>query len=317
MKPRAGLGAACKRSGLGLAVVLLTATAHPTSASAPSLSDRLLGIDRSTVWTPGQQIPVKFATHHPQGMVKIGQDFFVSSVEIKRRTARYPEARNGYDRDAGAGVGHLFKIGPDGALQGDLRLGDDVAYHPGGIDYDGEFIWVAVAEYRPNSHAIVYRVDPRTLTATEVLRVDDHIGAVAYDRRSRTLHGASWGGRRFYTWNLGREGRVSRPRVTTNLSHYIDYQDCKYLDPARMLCSGLADYRPPPPAPPFALGGWEIVDLRDHRPVWQAPVSLWAPSGRPMTQNPFFVEPRAGGLRAYFMPEDDRSTIYAYDLLEP
>ena len=31
-------------------------------------------------------------------------------------------------------------------------------YHPGGIDYDGRHIWVPVAEYRPNSRSIIYRV---------------------------------------------------------------------------------------------------------------------------------------------------------------
>jgi hypothetical protein len=34
-----------------------------------------------------------------------------------------------------------------------------------------------------------------------------------------------------------------------------------------------------------------------------------------MTHNPVWIEsPVAGGLRAYFMPEDDRSTLYIYDV---
>jgi hypothetical protein len=32
-----------------------------------------------------------------------------------------------------------------------------------------------------------------------------------------------------------------------------------------------------------------------------------------MTHNPVWVEPSAAGVRAYFMPEDDRSTVYVYD----
>ena len=36
-------------------------------------------------------------------------------------------------------------------------------YHPGGIDYDGEYIWGPVAEYRPNSESIIYKVDAETL----------------------------------------------------------------------------------------------------------------------------------------------------------
>nr|QQZ50347.1 hypothetical protein JKL49_01040 [Phenylobacterium glaciei] len=160
-----------------------------------------------------------------------------------------------------------------------------------------------MAEYRPDSTAIVYRVDPATLTATEVLRVADHIGAVSYDRRTRRLQGVSWGGRRFYTWKLAANGVASAPKVVRNPSSYIDYQDCHSLSEGRMLCSGLADYRAPKAS--LSLGGLEIVDLKDQRPVWQAPVPLWAPSGRPMTQNPVFVEAAAAGVRAWFMPDDD------------
>ena len=311
------IGGASRLSRLGIALLALAATGSLAVAAPNSLADRLMRIDRSTVWTPVGETPVLFATHHPQGMVRIGQDFFVSSVDIQRRTVRYPKPRDGHDRDAGSGVGHLFKIGADGALLGDLRLGEGDVYHPGGIDYDGQFIWVGVAEYRPNSRAIIYRVDPRTLTATEVLRVADHNGAVAYDRRRRTLHGVSWGGRLFYSWRLARGGGVSAPVVVANRSHYIDYQDCRHLGRASMLCSGLAEYQPAPPGAPFALGGWEIVDLKDHRPIWQAPILLWAASGRPMTQNPFCVEWTAVGVRAYFMPDDDRSTIYAYNAVLP
>ena len=33
-----------------------------------------------------------------------------------------------------------------------------------------------------------------------------------------------------------------------------------------------------------------------------------------MTQNPFWVESTATGLRAYFMPEDGKSTLYIYEV---
>ncbi len=172
-----------------------------------------------------------------------------------------------------------------------------------------------MAEYRPDSAAIIYRVDPVTLKATEVLRVADHIGAVSYDRKTRLLQGVSWGGRRFYTWELTPGGKASALTVALNPTSYIDYQDCHGLGGRRMLCSGLADYRAPKGS--LALGGLEIVDLKDHRPAWQAPVPLWAPSGRPMTQNPVFVEATAAGVRAWFMPDDDHSTLFAYEAAVP
>jgi hypothetical protein len=270
-----------------------------------------MAIDRATAWTPAGEIPVQFPTFHPQGMVRINGEFFVSSVEVRRAPAPDPKQPGG--RDAGAGVGHLFRISADGRLIADLVLGEGDAYHPGGIDYDGRYIWVPVAEYRPDSRAIIYRVDPRAMTASVVLRAADHIGAVVHDRQSDTLHGVSWGARRFYDWRLSARGEASAPTVFANRSSYIDYQDCHGLTARRMLCSGLAGYRGPTPGVPFQLGGWEIVDLADHRPVWQSPIPLWAPSGRAMTQNPFYAEATASGVRAWFMPDDNRSTIYVYD----
>jgi len=299
----------------GLLLGLIGLLAASPAFGAPSLAQALLGIDRTTVWALAGAIPVQFPTFHPQGMVRIGGDFYVSSVEVRRAPAPDPKQPGG--RDAGAGVGHLFRISAEGALLADLILGEGDAYHPGGIDYDGRDIWVPVAEYRPDSRAIVYRVDPRTMTATVVLRAADHIGAVVHDRQTGRLHGVSWGARRFYDWTLSSSGKASPPRVFANGSSYIDYQDCHGLEAGRMLCSGLASYPAPAGGAPFQLGGWEVVDLNDHRPVWQAPISLRASSGRVMTQNPFFAEATASGVRAWFMPDDNRSTIYVYDSTGP
>jgi hypothetical protein len=231
---------------LGLTAALL---ASPVLA-APDLAQRLMNLDRGAAWTPAAAIPVQFPTFHPQGMVRIGADFFVSSVEVKRAPAPSPGQPGG--RDAGAGVGHLFKISADGALLADLILGEGDAYHPGGVDYDGRFIWVPVAEYRPDSHAIVYRVDPRAMTATVVLRAADHIGAIVHDRQTGRLHGVSWGARRFYDWDLSPGGKASAPRVFANHASYIDYQDCHGLGGRLMLCSGLASYRAPAAGAPAA-----------------------------------------------------------------
>ena len=38
-----------------------------------------------------------------------------------------------------------------------------------------------MAEYRPNSRAIIYRVDPATMKATEVFRFADHIGGIVHN----------------------------------------------------------------------------------------------------------------------------------------
>jgi hypothetical protein len=307
-----------------LHLVLLAAALSTAAVAAPAnaetdLAGRVQKLTRSTKWTQAQAIKLPFKTFHPQGMVKIGDDFYISSVDIQTPTTRYPELREGYDRDTGKGQGHLFKIGPDGKLLGDLVLGEGSIYHPGGIDYDGTHIWVPVAEYRPNSQAIIYKVDPKTMKAEEVFRFKDHIGGIVHDAQNKSLHGVSWGSRRFYAWPLGSDGKVTNASAkpeelrVMNPAQYIDYQDCHSVGAGRMLCGGLNAYKASADGPVFRLGGLEMVDLKDNRPVWQVPVELWSPSGLPMTQNPFFVEATTEGLRAYFMPDDDDSTLFLYD----
>jgi hypothetical protein len=303
-------------------LMAMAATAVPGAQRdlRSAIGDRVTALTRDSSWKLVESIPIKFTTHHPQGMVKIGGAIFVSSVEIKARTRRFPQPVDGYDRDAGEGAGHLFKIDMAGNLVADLTLGEGTIYHPGGIDYDGTHIWVPVAEYRPNSRSILYRVDPATMKATEMFRFADHIGAVVRNTDENTLHGVSWGSRRVYRWTLGADGKVTNGHTppeklrTLNPSHYVDYQDCKYAGRRRMLCTGVAEMRQSPDALPFRLGGIDLVSLTDGRPLHQAPVLLWTAGGLDMTHNAVWVDSIAAGLRAYFMPEDDKSTIYVYEV---
>jgi hypothetical protein len=303
-------------AGAIVAAVLPAASAGPGSA----LADRLMKLTRDSTWKLAASVPLTFTTHHPQGMVKVGDTFFVSSVEVKVPTRRLATPEGSYDRSAGEGVGHLFKFDKAGNLLGDLRLGEGSIYHPGGIDYDGTSIWVPVAEYRPNSRSIVYRVDPVRMRATEVFRFADHIGAVIHNTDDNTLHGVSWGSRRFYRWTLGRDGKVTNAAEppatlrTLNSSFYVDYQDCKYAGGRRMLCTGVTELRQSPDARPFRLGGIDLIDLRDGRPLHQVPLQLWTADGLDMTHNPVWLEPSATGIRGYFMPEDNTSTLYIYEV---
>jgi hypothetical protein len=301
--------------------VAVAATCAGLAADDRSVvADRVRLLTRESRWISVASLPIRFRTFHPQGMVKIGSTFFVTSVEVRVPTKRFPTPVNGYDRDAGAGVGHLFKIDRDGNLAGSVVLGEGDAYHPGGIDYDGRHIWVPVSEYRPDSRSIVYRVDPNTMKAEEVFRYPDSIGAIVHNTDDRTLHGASWGSRRFYRWMMDAAGRVTNADTppaalrTLNPSHYVDYQDCKYVGQRQMLCTGLAELRQSASGPAFRVGGLDLVSLADGRPVHQVPVPLWTSTGTDMTHNPVWIEPSDAGLRAYFMPEDDQSTVYVYDV---
>ncbi len=304
-----------------LAVLAAVTLAGAAQDARPTLADRVVRLTRDSPWIPVAQVRVAFAMHHPQGMVKIGNTFFVSSVEVRVPTRRLPAPGGEYDRDTGEGVAHLFKFDATGNLLADLRLGEGTIYHPGGIDFDGTDLWVPVAEYRPSGRSIVYRVSPADMRATEVLRFADHIGAIVHNTDGRSLHGVSWGSRRFYRWTLGKNGAVTNAAVpperlrTLNTSHYVDYQDCKYAGLHRMLCTGVSELRPSRDAAPVRLGGLDLVDLRDGRPLHQVPVLLWTATGIDMTHNPVWLEPTPAGLRGYFLPEDGNSTLYVYDVL--
>jgi len=305
------------RPGACVVLVALTVSQAGPRSLVP---ERVMTLTRDVVWKPVTSISVGFPTFHPQGMVKIGETFYVTSVEVKVPTTRLPDPVDGYDRDTGQGIGHLFKIDRRGRLLADLPLGEGAIYHPGGIDYDGTSIWAPVAEYRPNSRSIIYRIDPARMQAVAVLRFADHIGAVVHNTDDNTLHGVSWGSRRFYRWTLDKGGKVTNADVPAdklrviNVSHYVDYQDCKYVGGRRMLCSGVTEIRQRSDAQPFRLGGLDLLDLTAGRPLHQVPVLLWTAGGVDMTHNPVWIESTATGLRGYFMPEDNSSTIYIYDV---
>jgi hypothetical protein len=306
---------------LRLALMALS-LAGPAAAQEGGVPERLAALSRGAAWQPAGVIPLAFNTHHPQGMARVGDRFFLSSVEIIARTERYPAPREGLDRSAGEGRGHLFEIDAEGRLLRGITLGEGSIYHPGGIDFDGTHLWVPVAEYRPNSRSIIYRVDPATMQAEAMFRFGDHVGGLVRDVASNTLHGVSWGSRRFYAWPLDGAGRptnlATAPEALRrpNPSHYIDYQDCHSVGPGLALCGGLNAYRPRgSQGPVFALGGVELVDLARGAPVFQLPVEHWTESGLPMTQNPFAVAARGtNGLRFWFAPEDERTRIYIFDV---
>ncbi len=275
------------------------------------LSQRLRMITAKTTWTLVDQIKLSFKTFHCQGMVKIDQDFWVSSVEMA--------IKSDGTIDRSKGKGHLFRIDPTGRLLADIPIGTETIFHPSGIDFDGQYIWIAAAEYRPDSHAIIYRCDPLKMQLQEIFQWPDHIGAITRNKDTNTLHGISWGSRKWYRWELDHSSNFipsdpSRSRPAINPSFYIDYQDNQYLGNDEVLYTGLSVYKKSDGSV-FALGGLEIVDLRLQLPVHQVPIQLWSPAtGAVITQNPSYFElTLQSRIRAHFLPDDNDSTLYIYE----
>ena len=310
----------CICSIIALMFSMVSAQDTPNIAQSETIVQSFTELTNSSKWQLVDQVKLDFQTYHPQGLVKIGDDFYISSVKKIVSPKKFKTPQGGYDRTTGEGVGYLFKFDKQGELVSKVTLGEGSIYHPGGIDFDGRFIWVPVAEYRPNSQSIIYRVNPETWEVRKIFHCDDHIGGLAYNWRDNTLHGVSWGSRKFYTWtpekgHSWQEDQEEPPHtMSLNGSHYIDYQDCQFLEEKYMLCGGLNKYSFPKIGR-VAFGGLELVDLELQVALHQVPVLLYSKATRPMTQNPFFVERYHDHLRFYFVPDDNDSILYIYDAL--
>ncbi|GAA0957150.1 DUF6454 family protein [Kribbella koreensis] len=255
---------------------------------------------RSTAWTQVARIPLKFPTYHPQGFALVGDRIYLSSVEVLEAPVPYPVPVDGYDRTPGKGIGHVFVLDRQGNLLKDIRVGEGTAYHPGGIDYDGENVWVPAAEYRPNSRGIVYKINPRTYRVSEQFRVKDHVGGVVRDRRTGLVHGVSWGSRTLYAWTAAGKQVDKQP----NQSHLLDYQDCDYVGRSKQLCGGVTGLKTPTGGN-FELGGLALLDLNDdNRILHEIPFPAYSTAGHSVTRNPVALEVDGSKLRLFTAPDD-------------
>ena len=286
----------------GLGAAASAARDSGSSTQDEPLASAFQNVSRSTTWTKTGTQRLDFNTHHPQAMEVAGDRIYLSSVEIIEPTQKFPQPVDGYDRTPGKGVGHLFVLRKDGTLIKDIVLGEGDMYHPGGLDVDqnGD-IWLPVAEYRPDSHAIVYKVDPETFEAQEMFRVEDHVGGVVRDQETGRIVGQSWGSRRFHEWTT--DGR-QRARWL-NDSHFVDYQDCEYVASRKALCSGIAGLPAQPSAStPYELGGFALLDLGTRSILHEVPTQLWSTAGHVVTRNPTDLDAAGNHLTMYAAPDD-------------
>jgi len=288
--------------------VALGQAAGSEAATAPAADGDLArdfgAVDRNTVWNEVDRLKLDFPTFHPEGLVVTDNRIFLSSVEVIEPTQKYPSPVGGYDRTPGKGVGHLFVMNREGELQKDIVLGEGDMYHPGGISYDGTDVWVPVAQYRPDSSAIIYKVNAQSLKATEQFRVQDHIGGIVRDETTGHLVGNNWGSRRFYDWRP--DG--STTSAWANPSHFVDYQDCQYVASAKMLCGGVTNLPQTPAAggagATYELGGMALIDLHTHAILHEVPFQKWSTAGHVMTRNPLKLAADGNRMTMWAAPDN-------------
>lgn len=274
------------------------------------LAENFMQLSRDTAWEQKEKIDLQFNTYHPQGMTKIGDLYYMSSVEIIEKPVKYEKPHDGYDRTTGKGIGHLFVFNSQGKLLKDIELGEGDMYHPGGLGFDGESIWVSVAEYRPNSESIIYKIEPKTMKPQEMFRTNDHIGGILRDGEKGNLKAVSWGSRTFYEFD--QKGKIIRK--AKNPSHFIDYQDCESAGEKNMICSGITEL------PQFGdtsnkyeLGGLALLDMKTMDIKHELPISLISSKGHNAARNPLYLENTDHAIKLYAVPDDDNSSMLVYE----
>ena len=147
--------------------------------------------------------PLGFDAHHVQGIVVTEDHFIFTSVDKPSFAA------------------WVFKLSrADLALVDSRNVADMMDFHPGGLDFDGRFLWIPVAVYSPDSHANMVIADPETLRFKTVFEVHDHIGAAA--RIPGFIVGGNWSCEQFYFWD--KDGILIDKRESPT---GVGYQDCK------------------------------------------------------------------------------------------
>ncbi len=219
---------------------------------------------------------------HVQGLEVAGKHIWVTSVDQVHRKAWLHQ----FDRASGKALRRL-------------EVSDGARFHPGGISISGGSIWVPVAEYRPDSSAVLIEIDAETLAVRRKIPVADHLGCVA--AAGQTLVAGNWNSRLLYVFDLRTSGP---PRVVHNPSS-TQYQDMKFVGRqlvaggSRTLWSGTVDWI-----------DWPSMTI--VRTLRSGAVGVIRPFGR---GGAYTGEGLAmDGRDLYLLPEDGPSRVFHFTL---
>ncbi len=285
--------------------------AKPLSRQGKRVAKALMSTDPNE-WQLVESIDLKFDTYHPQGMLKMGDTFYITTVKVERRPRYTRQGKQVSVMDEGAGKGYLMQFDAGGNLLKCIELCEGAIFHPGGMDFDGRYIWVPITKYYPYSRSLIVRVDVRNHQVEKVCYVDDSIGAIIHDTDNNILVGANWDADEFLTWQLDSALEVKDAELTVaerrhaNTAKHLAIQDSKYIGGGKMVGFGLKN------GPKGRVGGFDVIDTRTFEKLRSADIELRTPCKSIVSGNPSTIEIVGDKMRLYFAPEDNKTTLYIY-----
>jgi hypothetical protein len=110
--------------------LMLALAAVRAAAAPPALGNALLALAPDTTWTVVGRALLDFDAHHPQGLVKWGERFFLTSVQRGIWPLR--------------GHGFVHELTADGHLVRQREIASGAVFQPGGLDFDRTALLKAV-----------------------------------------------------------------------------------------------------------------------------------------------------------------------------
>jgi Family of unknown function (DUF6454) len=238
---------------------------------------------------------------HPQGMEIDAASglLYITAVEmIKERDVarRYP----------GTGRAHLFECNIEGRTVRSVTLTSDyeTEYHPSGMVLIDGTMFIALAQYLPESSATIIKFNVKDWSYEKLFRIQDHVGLVVPNLHDGELLLGNWGSRDYYCTDL--LGNIKSKRQTPCRDN-MEHQDAQLIRCAdgrggMILATGVT-------AVDMQYFGLDVIDIAN----WTIKTSLRWPSAPYMTKggwapftNPTFLWVDSHDrLLALATPDDD------------
>ena len=205
--------------------------------AVPEQVDLLMNIEPFEKWVNVANIDLPFETYHPQGIVKRGDDFFLTAIDGNR-----------------AAYLIKFSVKPSSTAATFIRQVQLVdpsfpnRIHPGGIDYDPSTnrIWCPLAEKTAATSASILIINPDDLSYENVGSIPDHLGTTIVDAENNRLRMIDYH-TGMYSFQLRPGGAFPSDIRTADKfvipDERIEYQDCKHLPERYALCGGTGPHR--------------------------------------------------------------------------
>jgi hypothetical protein len=249
---------------------------------------------------------------HPQGMEVDWETglLYITAVEIidqRDKTRGYP----------GKGRAHLFECDIEGRTLRSVTLTSDREneYHPSGMVLVDGTMFIALAQYLPESSATIIKFDVRNWTCEKLFHIQDHIGLVIPNPAEGELFLGTWGSRHYYRTDL--KGNIKSKRATPS-SDTMEHQDAQLIGGGMGTVNNNKVEEPMILATGVTAGGMEyfgleIIDVAS----WTIKSSLRWPSTQYMTKggwapfaNPTFLwVDSCDRVLALATPDDDHEQL--------